>query len=201
MTRSVDQTLEKPAGTATARRTRARRQSRVGNNGGGRKRGVTAIEKAERDCALIKRRLAGVEWPVIAKEFGISQSQARAIFAAWRDSGKPPPDMPEDPTAYLHEALGRMEGLLDAAAEIVNDSRVPRETRLAAIRVRARLIADGFVMRSATGLLPTPSEVNIARDAREAVDVISACFKRYEVPEAAMREIAQALRMLGRRST
>jgi hypothetical protein len=140
MTKS--QAPEKPAKNATTKQSRRPPAKR------GRKPGLNAAEKTERDCNLIRRRLSGLPWSEVAREFRLLQSQAREIFAAWRDTHDPLPEVPEDPINFLVESLCRLALIGERYACIANDERVDLGHRMAAMKAQMRVVREEFDMRS-----------------------------------------------------
>jgi hypothetical protein len=161
---------------------------------------MSALAKVDRDGRLIRRRLAHVEFPVIAEEFGLAESTCKAIFYAWRDSAKPLPETPEDPIAFTYESLGQMAAYQEELAKIMLHERATISERIACVRALTRLNEQMFVQRHASGLTPSRAMLRVQADGQRMFELVRGVLERAgqkmeaEAAEEMLLDLAESLR-------
>jgi hypothetical protein len=137
-----------------------------GHRAANRGRRLPAVQKVERDRAVVIDRNKGLPWPLIAQRHGLSERQCRNIYADWRE-GEKAMLLSRDPMEWLVETLARMDSIIAFLAEIAEEADNDA-ARVGALRSQMVAIERQTALLVASGLLPR----NL-RASREYEDVVA----------------------------
>jgi len=111
----------------------------------------TAADQVRRDRAIVVDRARGLGWSLVAERNGVSERQARRVWANHSDSDREL--LEAHPVEALKDALEQLNALTEEAV-LLSETTPNDAVRLGAIRTRRVLLADKLELQQACGVLP-----------------------------------------------
>jgi len=119
---------------------------------GTRGRRLPAALKVKRDEALVSDRNRGLTWALVAERHGVSQTQARNIYKAWRQH-RTLPAPGRDPVEWLWDTLDRYDSIQSQLA-VIAETGDNSAARVGALNAQMNAMLRQTQLMVVAGLLP-----------------------------------------------
>lgn len=157
----------------------------------GPKEGLTAEERQVRNAEIIQRKMRGVSWAKLSRDYGISERGLRDIWYAAREEIRAKYDT-QDAVDLVKDFLAQYEALNEQLAEHAEEAE--GAVKVSAINSQVTVQRDIIALCQSTGLLPTNlAELRAVVNARQMAAKIMAVLEEHDVPDTVIDAMYVAL--------